>query len=258
MNNGIDYWDKTCEGFFDLQDQEDLVTDSEEIGMHAGLLLSRKAVQAIEAHALEFTQTPLFLYYSPALVHTPFPEHNPAPFGGRCSKPADHSYEGIKDVVSYCELMLMLDDSIANVSCAIERVGWASNTVMIVMSDNGGGKYVPGSTSPLRGAKGELFNGGVLGRAIIHSQLLPASSRGSVFGGLSHLTDWLPTLMRVATNGTWSRKFNDDAIDGVDLWDALAKCTPIAKSHDSPRSDVLININNKTGEGALVRRRVSL
>jgi arylsulfatase A-like enzyme len=250
----VDYWNKTKEGVFDLFDQEDAVTDAKEIGTHNGLLLSQKAVKALEAHALSYnSHTPLFLYYAPALVHSPF-SNNPAPFSGGCgSSLGDDTGH---DMVLYCEMCLMLDSSVANLSCAVQRLGWADNTLMIVLSDNGGASYTPGSTYPLRGAKAELFNGGILGRAIVNSKLLPESTQGSVFGGLSHLTDWLPTLMRLATNGTWTHKFNGDSIDGVDLWDALLNCTKETTSNDSPRSEVLIHVDKNSGMGALIHRCV--
>ena len=157
MNKESDYWNKTWLGNFDLQDHEALVTDPGEIGTHSGLLLARKAVEAIEAHDVDFVSAtcriPLFLYYAPALVHTPFPDSNPAPFSGGCGE-VPSSVDTHHNIASYCELVLMLDSSVKNISCALQRLGWADNTLMIVLSDNGGSKVTPGSTYPLRGAKG--------------------------------------------------------------------------------------------------------
>ena len=45
------------------------------------------------------------------------------------------------------------------------------------------------------------WNGGVKATAFIHSNLLSSSVRGTTYTGLMHVTDWLPTLMNVATNG---------------------------------------------------------
>ena len=38
-----------------------------------------------------------------------------------------------------------------------------------------------------------------------------------------HVVDWLPTLMHVATNGAWTAPLSGEVIDGVDLWDEIAK-----------------------------------
>lgn len=42
------------------------------------------------------------------------------------------------DAQNFCGLVLMLEDSIADLTCAIEQNGWANDTVTILVSDNGG------------------------------------------------------------------------------------------------------------------------
>jgi hypothetical protein len=46
-------------------------------------------------------------------------------------------------------------------------------------------------------------------------------------------TDWLPTLMHVATDGQWTGSLNGTELDGVDQWDAISTLG------DSPRSEIV-------------------
>ena len=50
--------------------------------------------------------------------------------------------------------------------------------------------------------------------AFVHSPLLPKSAWGSVFGGLFHVSDWLPTL----AYGLQGRALPSGTYDGVDQW----------------------------------------
>jgi hypothetical protein len=80
---------------------------------------------------------------------------------------------------------------------------------------------LPGNSYPFKGHKGSVFRGGVSTTAIIHSTLLDERRRGTTFKGNMHITDWLPTLMRVATNGHWTGSLAGAEIDGVDVWDDI-------------------------------------
>ena len=80
--------------------------------------------------------------------------------------------------------------------------------------------------------------------AFIHSELLPQSVRGTVFDGLFHVTDWLPTLVFGAVG---LEKAPSDVFDGHDQWGALISGT------ESHRKDILLNIdyvNQSTSSGA--------
>lgn len=132
------------------------------------------------------------------------------------------------------------------------------NTLLVLTTDNGGGSGAyPGSSYPLRGGKQTVFEGGVRvapppstkelkpavrhpvrrptcapllhliwqvrGTAILHGGFLPPLMRGIEWGGLSHLVDWLPTLLGRATDGAWASNglLNGYEMDGVDIWEAI-------------------------------------
>ena len=153
----------------------------------------------------------------------------------------------------YCAMILMLEESVSNITCTLQELGWANNTVMVVLSDNGGdARNIPGTNAPLRGSKNTLWNGGVRANCFIHSELIPLRARGAKFEGLSHITDWFPTLMHVATNNTWSgTRINGEPVDGVDLWDTLISCQrgETATNYYSPRTSALVNWDEENYEG---------
>ena len=47
----------------------------------------------------------------------------------------------------------MLDEAIANLTCALNKNGMGDNTVMVIVSDNGGEKHIEGNSHPFRGHK---------------------------------------------------------------------------------------------------------
>ena len=76
-----------------------------------------------------------------------------------------------------------------NLTSALETAGMMDNTVMILISDNGG--PLDHSTNyPLRGGKGTLWEGGVRVEGWVHSPLLKPSQRGTTWAGLAHSSDW--------------------------------------------------------------------
>lgn len=89
----------------------------------------------------------------------------------------------------------MADEAIANLTCALAASELANNTILIISGDNGGevhddsnSVFLQGNNYPLKGYKGMYYRGGVSNTALIHSPLLPSSSRGSTYSGLVHIT----------------------------------------------------------------------
>jgi len=182
--------------------------------------LHDKAVAAIANHADEYPDQPMFLYYAPELIHKPWTA--PSTYTDRCGTVKGVDDDDLsEDLLNYCGLNVMLDETVANVTCALAAHGMAENTVLVLIADNGGYKTIPGNNYPMRGSKGTFWRGGVSSTAFIHSPLIKEKYRGETYTGTMHVTDWLPTLMHVATGGEWVRPLSGRAIDGVDLWDAI-------------------------------------
>jgi arylsulfatase B/arylsulfatase I/J len=189
-NGHIDYWSKKYGHFLDLHDNKKVVTDKEELdeNLHTGHLFQSKVEDVIAKHAANHADEPMFIYYAMQLIHGVWSA--PQNYLDRCGVPATAELDDYYDSVeyNYCGLNVMLDEAIANLTCALEKNNMADNTYLFIVSDNGGEKMNPGNSYPWRGQKGAYYKGGMFGTAIIHSKLLPPSSWGTKYNGLVHVT----------------------------------------------------------------------
>jgi arylsulfatase A-like enzyme len=88
-----------------------------------------------------------------------------------------------------------LDEAIGNITQKLDQLGILNNTIIAFTSDNGGaiGNF-GGSNFPLRGAKGNAFEGGHRVRSFIKASGLNSYT----YEGLFHVADWTPTLLNAA------------------------------------------------------------
>lgn len=234
-NGFVDYWTKSYGLYHDLHDGPDLVTDEGELSpdLHNGILMQTKAEAAIADHANNYSDQPMFLYYAMQLIHGVWSA--PDSYLARCGVPTSIDDEYTRNVTyNYCALNVMLDEAVANLTCALETYGMADNTILVLVSDNGGEQSVAGNSYPFIGNKGSYFRGGLSGTGFVHSKMIPEAARGLPYYGQMHVTDWLPTLMGIATNNEWTGSLFGADLDGVDQWAAIT--TP---GTDSPRSEIL-------------------
>ena len=89
---------------------------------------------------------------------------------------------------------------------------------------------------------GYLSLTGVRAAGCIYSKLF--NNPGRVSLDLMHATDWLPTLLTVASQGKFSKYTK---LDGKNLWDTFLHETP------SPRNEILINIDPNIYKNAAIR-----
>jgi arylsulfatase A-like enzyme len=174
---------------------------------------------------------PFFLYLPYQGVHTPLVEteewldHNK-----QIENPSRRLFAA---AVSH------LDYQIGRILGTLERIGRQENTLIIVSSDNGGfpnysgGQYPPpdpplkdfSSNGPLRGQKGQPYEGGIRVPAFINwpGIIEPGRLQTPV-----HIADWMPTICNLL--GYKSKE--DLEWDGQDIWPLIMgdKKTP-----DQPR-----------------------
>ena len=153
--------------------------------------LIRKAIGFIDAHRAQ----PFFLYVAHKNVHIPLV---PSPqFAGRSA------------AGPYGDSVEELDWSVGEIVRALADRGLAEDTLVLFTSDNGG--WFSGSNAPLRGHKGEPFEGGQRVPAIAAwPGHVPA---GSVVGAPAMAIDLFPTALRLAGLELPS----DRTIDGRDI-----------------------------------------
>ncbi len=209
---------------------------------HATDLITDEAVRVIESNhagpSFDSAQDgepaePFFLYVTYSVPHTPLdePDKWTAPYAGR-----------IKDVSRrlYAASVTHMDYGIGRILDALERKGLRENTLVIFSSDNGGqknwsseteyeGRYaskphtVLGDNRPLRGWKGEVYEGGIRVPALANwpGVLTPGSLSRPV-----HIVDWMPTLCTLVgyDAGALTAVQGRDALatklkwDGKDVW----------------------------------------
>ena len=193
---------------------------------HVTDLLTNDAIRFIK----EKKETPYLLYVAYTAVHTPFDE--PAKWLDRVktSEPERRQY------VACLEHM---DSSIGQIVDAIKEEGHAENTLILFFSDNGGtngddsSRYpntktkgkIKGLNEPLRGWKGEVYEGGIRVPALAY---WPGKLAPHKINTFTHVTDLMPTICGLAgykpnKNLKW---------DGIDLWPILKgkKETPKGRS----------------------------
>ncbi|MBX3436684.1 MAG: sulfatase [Planctomycetaceae bacterium] len=169
------------------------------------------------------TERPFFLYVPFTAVHLPVDEPQewlarvPAEIDGPVAR-------------HYAACIMHLDDAVGRIVDALEHSGRRDNTLVIFTSDNGGSTAenngqsypnanapagpLPGSNTPLRGQKGELYEGGIRVPTIVHwpARLAPGRCDAPL-----QITDWMPTLCALAGY----RAEQDLRWDGTDVWPVI-------------------------------------
>jgi arylsulfatase A-like enzyme len=200
-------------------------------------LLAREAVRWIKNRDAD---KPFFLYVPFLAPHTPLaapkelldkyadlkdtrkPSRSAADKSSRISR-----MTGVKSLRQvYAAVVEAMDISIGQVLTALDEQGIADNTVVLFFSDNGGqAVYGVGGADnyPLRGGKGETFEGGIRVPAVVRwPGHIPKASR---MKQMMTVMDVFPTLARLANVPT-AAKFR---LDGLDFSQALLNGTQIER-----------------------------
>ena len=133
---------------------------------------------------------PFFLYVAFQSVHIPHqvPE-----------KYKTH-YNDVENKIrrNHLQMILPMDAGVSRIYDAISSSGMLNNTIIIFMSDNGGPTKYGASNYPLRGSKGNVYEGGTRTPAFIWSRRHSSRKEKRMF----HITDWFPTLLDAADVAT--------------------------------------------------------
>lgn len=196
---------------------------------HATDLITEEAVRVIQSRQ----DKPFFLYVAYSVPHFPLdePDEWTARYAGRFEAP---SRRWLAASITH------MDHGIGRIVEALDRQGLREKTLVVFVSDNGGqtswhsteqyrGRYadkphtVLGDNRPLRGWKGDLYEGGIRVPALANwPGVLPAGARDAPV----HIVDWMPTLC--ALGGYTPER--DLQWDGRDIWPlvvgSVATATP--------------------------------
>ena len=155
---------------------------------------------------------PWFLYLAFNAPHTPL--QAPPEWLAKVAHVADPNRR------TYAAMIAALDGAVGRVRAELARSGQAENTLTFFFSDNGGpdltgralGKFT--DNSPLRGAKGQLYEGGIRVPFLVH---WPARLKPSTHDRPVSSLDVLPTVLAAAGAAPPA----GGVLDGVDLLPVL-------------------------------------
>ena len=167
--------------------------------------LAQEATAFIDRHATE----PFFLYLPFNAVHNP--PHATEKYLARFAGIADEKRR------IHAAMLSALDDAVGAVLAKLRERGLEENTLVILLSDNGGPTPVTTSSNlPLRGYKGGVYEGGI--RVPFMAQWKGRLPAGRVVDQPVIALDLLPTIV-AAVGGTVEA---DWKLDGVNLLPLLA------------------------------------
>ncbi|MEP5569538.1 MAG: sulfatase-like hydrolase/transferase [Halioglobus sp.] len=130
----------------------------------------------------------------------------------------------------YAAVVDGMDQAIGRVLKTLDTEGIADNTIVLFFSDNGGAAYATGGADnvPLRGGKGETWEGGI--RVVSLMRWPDGLASGQKMDQIMSAMDVFPTLAEAAGVKPGNDQFE---LDGRSMWPALAEGKTI------PREELL-------------------
>ena len=181
--------------------------------------------------------TPMFLYLPLHNVHSPFE--------------APDEWLNLYDKNSTCStrrtyqaMVSVADNVTGHVVELMKAKGMWDNTIMVVMSDNGGAPC-GGSNYPLRGSKGSFYEGGVRALAFANGGLIPENMRGKATQGFIHLADWYTTFCKLASVDSSDSGPGKFDVDGLDVWPIIS-----GETTTTPHDHIVLGFNYTYGRHA--------
>ncbi|WP_276168160.1 sulfatase [Zobellia alginiliquefaciens] len=157
--------------------------------------LAADAIEFIDDHKSNPFLVNLHFY----AVHRPIKNRNDALFDKYMNKPGDPiTGQGMgknkERMASYATMVQSMDENIGKIMAYLKKNNLEENTVLIITSDNG---YHPIASENLkmRGAKGEIYEGGIKVPALIH---WPGKVKARRTEMPISVLDFFPTLMDAA------------------------------------------------------------
>lgn len=135
-------------------------------------------------------------------------------------------------------MIMGLDEGIQNITNAAKDI-LGDNTIIYVLSDNGGSTWFGGLNTPLRGSKSTPYEGGVKVPGFLldltpEKEYIGMSNVGTEYYGMMHSADVLPTLLGYA--GISNVSENVPYIDGYNMVNS------IKNNISTPRIEMLLEM----------------
>ena len=193
---------------------------------------SREAVQII--NTADKNKKPFFMYLSYNAPHTPLE-----------AKEEDIKvFENIKDKDrrTYAAMVYAVDRGVAQIVKTLKANKQFDNTLIVFLSDNGGSLDHGSSNYPLKGTKGDTWEGGFRVPMFMHWPKCVAA--GVKFDHPVSSLDLYPTFVALAKAKLPKGKI----LDGVNIWDNLAANT------DPHKNDMIYSLRYREGYADVAAR----
>ncbi|NDC63222.1 MAG: DUF4976 domain-containing protein [Planctomycetia bacterium] len=155
-----------------------------------GNYLSDRLTDEVLAFVEKHRGGPFFAYVADHAVHAPF---DPKPdLLVKYEKKAAAARDRRNDP-AYAATIEAVDRNVGRIVAALAKLGLSDDTIVIFTSDNGG---TPQFTAPLRGSKGELYEGGIRVPMVIAGPCV--ANRGTTSDVPVASIDVYPTLLELA------------------------------------------------------------
>ena len=224
VNTGIDYWTHERYGVPSMFVNNTLTEKDK--GTYCGYLFEREATRFLKKNRNKpwFCYVPFNAPHGASNLDRTDPSvHVPDKYRALYPKP-DPKVRRSAYRRDFMACVTCMDESIGNLLALVDEFGQRENTLVIFFSDNGGSGGA--DNTPLRGRKGQMFEGGIRVPCIVRwPNRIPAGTVNNEF--LTSL-EILPTLMRAAGLDLPS----DIVLDGFDMTPVLAGEKP------SPRKEM--------------------
>ena len=201
--------------FYDFRENDRVAKEyrgkySTEIFKERSLEIISRAADSRDLNAYGNYQ-PFFLYLSLQATH--------APLQARAEAMAQipQSSNPARDI--YKAMVYDVDLAVSQIVNSLKDKNLYNDTVIVFTSDNGGAISHGASNFPLRGTKGTQFEGGTRVPTFILAPPHLLQTGPSVSNMLVHITDWMPTLLKMA--GYEGDPSQDLQLDGLDQSSAL-------------------------------------
>ncbi len=123
---------------------------------------------------------------------------------------------------AYAAMTTAMDQMVGRVLSTLDDEKITQETLVLFFSDNGGPVNLGATNTPLRGAKGTCFEGGIRVPAVMR---FPGLQPGSVSRQVMTMMDYFPTLTAAAGIPEGPHQ----PFDGENLWPAISKGKTVAR-----------------------------
>ena len=217
-NTGIDYWTHERYGVPSMRRGDKPTTEDK--GTYATDLFRREAIRFIKERKERafFCYVPFNAPHGASNLQRPRPGVQ-APLKYIRRHYGDYDPEAANSRkarrIRYMAAITYMDEAVGQILKLLEEYGLADNTIVIFLSDNGGGRGTA-DNGALRGGKGSLFEGGIRVPCIVRwPSMIPA---GGVCGEFLTAMEIFPMLCRAAG----VRPPGGVVLDGFDMTAVLA------------------------------------